>query len=119
MPPRAIHPGRRCPRFRARIDAFSHYTPRPALPPARRPLGLAFFESFIREGIQNLLRRGEPSVLLFDPCHPALLAKLSEAIHPSYLVPPIPPCWIALSLQGLGPTGRLNVEYSSNFTGSV
>ena len=28
-------------------------------------------------------------------------------------------CWIALNLQGFGPTGRANVQYSSNFTGSV
>ena len=28
-------------------------------------------------------------------------------------------CWIALSLQALGPTGRTNVQYSSNLTGSV
>jgi len=73
-------------------------------------------------------------VLLFDPCHPALLAQLIEVIHPWHLVPPIlvktlalgsdslessAYCWIALSLQGLGPTWRANVQYSSNFTGSV
>src|SRR5215510_10234561 len=28
-------------------------------------------------------------------------------------------CWIALSLKGFGPTGRTNVQYSSNFTGSL
>src|SRR3990167_8189171 len=110
MPRRAIHPDRRCLGSRARNDALPHAARRPAITPARRHLALSFFEAIIREGIQNLLRRGEPSVLLFDPCHPTLLAKLSEAIHPSYLVPPIPLCWIALSLQGLGPTGRLNVR---------
>ncbi len=30
------------------------------------------------------------------------------------------PGWLtALNFQGLGPTGRVNVQYSSNFTGSV
>ena len=28
-------------------------------------------------------------------------------------------CWMALSLQALGPTGRVKVQYSSNLTGSV
>ena len=28
-------------------------------------------------------------------------------------------CWMALSLQALGPTGRTKVQNSSNFTGSV
>ena len=28
-------------------------------------------------------------------------------------------CWIALRRQGLGPTGRVKVQNSSNFTGSA
>jgi hypothetical protein len=28
-------------------------------------------------------------------------------------------CWMALSCQGFGPTGRTNVQYSSNLTGSL
>jgi hypothetical protein len=28
-------------------------------------------------------------------------------------------CWMALSLQALGPTGRVKVQYSSNLTGSL
>lgn len=42
----------------------------------------------------------EPRPLAPDPC-------------------PYAACWIAVSFHGFGPTGRTQVQYSSNFTGAL
>src|SRR6266704_2768932 len=77
-PQRPTHPD--CGRygFRDRVDALPHAAGRPEISPARRRLSLAFFEAILREGIHDILQRGAPPVLRFDPGHPALLAKLIE-----------------------------------------
>ncbi len=38
--------------------------------------------NLIAEGIHDFFRRGDPSGRLADPGHPALLAKLIEAVEP-------------------------------------
>src|SRR2546426_6299728 len=80
-PRRAIHPDRRGHGSRARVESLPHAPGRPAITPARRHLPLALFEAIIRKRLHNVLGRGDPSVLLFHPGHPALLAKLAEAVH--------------------------------------
>src|SRR5439155_20892868 len=71
------------------VDALPHAAGGPEIPPARRRLALAFFEAITRECIHNVLRLGAPPALRFDPGHPALLAKLIEAVHGLHGVLPI------------------------------
>src|SRR6266545_3152227 len=74
----AIHPDRRCLGSGAPIDALPQAARRPAIAPARRHLSLAFLEAIVRKGNQNLLWRPDPSVFIFGPRHPTLVAKIIE-----------------------------------------
>src|SRR2546430_2136200 len=78
MPRRPIHPGRRSHRSRARIDTLPHAAGRLPITPARRFLAVSFFEAILLEGLHDLLRRRDPSVLLFDPRPQPPLAKIID-----------------------------------------
>src|SRR5437870_9045471 len=89
-PRRPTHPDRGRHGSRDRVDALPHAAGRPEIPPARCRLALAFLEPIPQESIHNVLRRGAPPMLPFDPAHPALLAKLIEAMNGLHLVLPDP-----------------------------
>src|SRR2546422_9857909 len=90
IPGRTSHADRRGHRSRARIDSLPYTAGRPEITPARRHLALAFLEPILCERLHDLLRRPHPSVLLLDPRHPVLLAKLIEAGQRSHRVLPLP-----------------------------
>src|SRR5437899_4697007 len=88
-PRRPTHPD--CGRHgsRDRVAALPHAAGRPQISPARRRLSLALLEAIFRECVHDILQRGAPPVLRFDPGHPALLAKLIEAVHEWHLLLPV------------------------------
>src|SRR6266511_557253 len=55
--------------------------------PARRRLSLVLLDAIFRECVHDILWRGAPPVLRFEPGHPALRAKHIQAVEWHLLLP--------------------------------